>query len=119
MPYEQLICYTRLCDLGLSLDKDTNINYKYSLPNKLFDYIQAGIPVLCTNIVEVAKIVQSWQIGMVINSLDRHELAETINHMLIDKDQINLWRENLAKAAGELCWENEEKKLLKIYEKFL
>jgi len=119
MPYEQLICYTRLCDLGLSLDKDTNINYKYSLPNKLFDYIQAGIPVLCTNIVEVAKIVQSWQIGMVVNSLDRHELADIIDNMLIDKDQINLWRENLSRAAGELCWENEEKELLRIYEKLL
>jgi glycosyltransferase involved in cell wall biosynthesis len=117
MPFEELICYTHLADVGLSLDKDTNINYRYSLPNKLFDYIQAGIPVLCSNLEEVAKIVNAWKIGMVAESHEPKYLAKMINEMLKNENQIELWKQNLAKAAEELCWENEEKELLKIYEK--
>jgi glycosyltransferase involved in cell wall biosynthesis len=119
MPPEQLVSYTRLCDIGLSLDKDTNINYKYSLPNKLFDYIQAGIPVLCTNLPEVAKIVDTWQIGKVTDDLNPQLLAGIMNEMLNNNGQMKLWKQNLVKAAEELCWENEEKELLKVYEKLL
>lgn len=116
MPYNDMMQYTRLADLGLTLDKDTNINYRFSLPNKLFDYIQAEIPVLCTNLVEVAGIVNRYGIGNVIYNLDEQHLAKVMTDMLNDDLQQSLWKENLAKAAGELCWEREEAQLLKIYQ---
>jgi glycosyltransferase involved in cell wall biosynthesis len=119
MPYEEMMCYTRLADLGLSLDKDTNINYRYSLPNKVFDYIQAQIPVLCTNLVEVAAIVNTWQIGRVIDHLEPEYLAKTINEILADEHQVAVWKHNLENAANVLCWENEEHELIRIYSKFL
>ncbi len=119
MPYNELMAYTRLADIGLSLDKDTNINYRYSLPNKLFDYIQAQIPVLCSNLVEVANVVKTWEIGMVSLSHDPEIIASEINNMLNNEEQRRIWKLNLKKASESLNWEKEKHNLDKIYNDLL
>jgi len=119
MPYQKMMQYTRLADLGLTLDKDTNINYRFSLPNKLFDYIHAGIPVLASRLPEISRIIESYQIGMITESHEPTEIARIINLMLSDEKSVANWKINLAKAASELTWENEEKVLMAIYQKYV
>lgn len=116
MPYAKLLEYTSLGDVGLTLDKDTNLNYRYSLPNKLFDYIQARVPVLASKLVEVEKIIRDYKIGELIDSHEPKHIAEKLNFMLNSEDKRREWKKNLEQAAEELCWENEEGKLIEIFE---
>ena len=115
MPYEDLLQYTMNADLGLTLDRDTNINYRYSLPNKLFDYIHAGIPVLASRLPEVEKIILKYNIGMIADDHNIHHLAEKINHLRNSPGQLSLYRKNTEIAAKELNWENEKINLEKLY----
>ena len=117
-PFNRLIHYTRCADIGVTIDKDTNINYRYSLPNKLFDYINAGIPILASSLVEIKHIVEKYDIGVLIESHDPEHIAMKIKYMLENKKRTAHWKENLKKASLELDWNTEEKVLLKILSKY-
>jgi glycosyltransferase involved in cell wall biosynthesis len=119
VPFEKLVQYTRQADLGLTLDKDTNINYRYSLPNKLFDYIHAGVPVLASGLVEISAVIRRYRVGDVIESHDPQHIAGKINHILGNDGLLQEWKKNCKIAAGKLNWEEEEKQLKEVYEKFL
>lgn len=116
MPYNQMMAYTQLADLGLTIDKNTNLNYYLSLPNKLFDYIQAGVPVLASNLPEVVRIIETYDIGSFIENHQPHHIAAKIKEILQNRQLLELWRTNAKQAAAQLCWENEEITLLKLYE---
>lgn len=113
-----LVFYTESADLGLSLDKDTNLNYRYSLPNKLFDYIHAGIPVLASNLPEVRKIVEEYGIGRIAENHDPQHLAQLMKEMLSDTDGMQAMQLRLGKAASELNWDRERQKLINIFKNF-
>jgi len=115
---ENLIHYTANADLGLTLDKDTNINYRFSLPNKLFDYIQAGTPVLASPLVEIEKIIREYNIGCCIESHNPKHIAEKMQFMLADSPARENWKKNLIFAARQLNWEEEQKKLKAVLQHY-
>jgi glycosyltransferase involved in cell wall biosynthesis len=119
LPLHLLQEVTHRADLGISLEEDLGLNYRFALPNKLFDYIQAGVPVLVSNLPEMRKIVEHYQIGVIAESHQRKELAELIKIALFDQEKRLAWKQNLQIAAKELCWENEEEILQEIYKPFL
>ena len=116
MPSEKLKSYTANADVGLSLDKPTNLNYKYSLPNKVFDYIHAGVPVLVSDLPEVRSIIEQYQVGTVIRSHDPVDIAKCIREVIQNKTQLDVWRKNCEIAARELNWQKESEKLNELFQ---
>lgn len=114
MPFAELMQYTAAADLGVSLDKSNNMNYTFSLPNKIFDYLHAGIPVLISDLVEPKKIVEEYNVGYVLEEVSTACIAEKIKEILQDAGYTQQ-RANTAKAAQELIWENEFEAMKKAY----
>jgi glycosyltransferase involved in cell wall biosynthesis len=112
---EKLFNYTYLSDIGIALDRDLSPNLRFSLPNKLFEYIKAGTPIVASNLIERARIIRQYQVGLIVEDIQPQSIAEIINQLLNDRQLYNELKANCKVAAKELCWENEEKVLEEIY----
>ena len=110
---EELFAFTACADLGISIDKNTNINYQFSLPNKLFDYLHAGIPVLASRLCEIEKVILKYQVGNFIENHQPEHIAQKIVESLSHPDYEN-WKMNTKKIKEELNWTNEKKVLIDL-----
>jgi glycosyltransferase involved in cell wall biosynthesis len=119
MPPSELKKYTPLAHLGFSLDGFTDTNFLYNLPNKIFDYIHAGVPVIATEIPEVKAIVEEYQCGVCTKSQEPIEIAEQVKSIMNNNEYYQRLRQNALIAAKELCWENEKSKIVDIYQSYL
>ncbi len=112
VPPNVLKSITSKAYLGFTLDKATCLNYEYSLPNKLFDFIQAGVPIVASNRVEIANIVHD-KLGVVINDVTAKSIADAI--LSINDNQYNLFKSNCNTAAQENTWERQAPQLITIF----
>ncbi len=111
----KLSSITRQACLGISFEQKQGLNYYYALPNKIFDYIHAEIPVLVSPFPEMEAIVEEYGVGEVLKSFEPENIAKQIDTMLNDDKKREYWKNNLKTASEELCWSLEEKKLLDIF----
>ncbi len=96
--------------LGISLEEDLGLNYRYALPNKIFDYIQAGIPVLCADLPEMKKVILNYNVGEIVRERNPKKVANQIKNM--EKQDFSI---PIAKAKKELTWRKEEVTLLHLF----
>ncbi len=115
LPFNELAKYTKFADLGISIEENYSLNYYYALPNKLFDYIRAEIPILASELPEIKKIVAEYKIGDFIENHDPKHIAKKIEQIFAKKEQYQTWKSNLKIASAALSWENEEKALFSFF----
>lgn len=118
IPKKDLMHYTFNADIGLSIDKNTNLNYYYSLPNKIFDYMQAGLPILASRLPEIEKIIKQYKLGDFIDNHSPENIALKLNEMLSASLLLQEYKRNCLTAAKELSWTNEKQKLITIFTNF-
>jgi glycosyltransferase involved in cell wall biosynthesis len=109
--------FTLKAHIGISLEEDLGLNYRYALPNKLFDYIQARIPVVVSNLPEMKNLVEQYQVGKVLDGREPHKLSLLIQELIEDEKNTARVKKNLELAARELCWQREEDKVISLYRK--
>lgn len=119
LPPQKLRQYTPLAHLGFSLDGFEDTNFLYNLPNKIFDYIQAGVPVIATAIPEVKKVLDRYKCGVHLKSQEPKEIAKQILSIMSDSEYYQALCTNAVAASKELNWEREKDKLISIYEPYL
>ena len=86
LPFNELKKYTVQADLGISLEENLGLNYYYALPNKLFDYIHAEIPILASQLPEIKRIIEKYEIGTFINKHNEKHIAAQINKIFSEID---------------------------------
>ena len=115
LPPSELRKLTVKADVGLSIEENNGESYYYSLPNKISDYIQAGIPIVVSNFPEMKRIIEAFEVGECISNHSEQELSSKINRVLTKGKKF--YKERLESAAAQLCWENEEPKLIELFKK--
>lgn len=121
VPYDELLDWTASADLGLIIySADYSPNVRMCLPNKLFEYLMAGIPVLASELEAVVEVIKTYDVGQVVSSLAPVDVGTAINVMLADHVVLARMRRNALDAAQrEFCWEREKHRLIQLYKDVL
>jgi glycosyltransferase involved in cell wall biosynthesis len=112
VPNAELISYSASADVGLANIVNSSVSYNTSLPNKLFEYAMAGIPVVGSDSPEIGRIVAEEKIGEVCDAEEPVALGEAITTILEDPTRYD---PGLKHAASTYNWTVEQKKLLDLY----
>ena len=101
--------------LGITLFEHNGLNNYYSLANRFFDYMHAGVPQLCVAYPAYEAINKQYKVAILINNLSPASIAQAINETLADKVLLHQMHENCLQARAVLNWQMEEKKLIHFY----
>jgi glycosyltransferase involved in cell wall biosynthesis len=115
VPLEDLLAHTAEADIGVTLLQDTCLNHRLALPNKLFEYIAAGVPVVAAALPETQRLVETHGVGWCVAPDDPAAVAGALRVALHGHSDPTL-RERLALAGEELSWGREQQRLLGLYE---
>jgi len=109
---EEVLRYTRSADVGIHIPEKICLSYFYSLPNKFFEYIFAGLPVIVSDFPDMGEIIDEYRCGwkIPVNEKSILDLIESIS-----KEEIKGKRRNVLRCRDNFSWEREEEKLIRIY----
>ncbi len=116
VPPDDVVAYAASADLGVSPIVPSCLNYRYSLPNKLFQYMAAGIPVVASDFPQVREVVEGSRAGLVADTTDPAAVAAAIERILADPDEANRMGERGRSAVSQRYhWGASAQRLLEIY----
>ena len=101
--------------IGINLVEPQGLNQLYSLANKFFDYMQAGIPQVTMSFPEYKKVNDAFEVAVLIDSVDENEIATALNVLLNDARLYQKLKNNCTPASKVFNWQQEEKKLISFY----
>jgi glycosyltransferase involved in cell wall biosynthesis len=121
VPYVELLDWTASADIGLIIfPLDRALGLRMCLPNKLFEYLMAGLPILATPLDAVSDLIRTYDVGQIVPSLSPADVGAAINAMMADTAaRERMQRNALNTAQRDLCWEKERQQLISLYHRIL
>jgi glycosyltransferase involved in cell wall biosynthesis len=111
----ELLEATASADVGVFLLPGNNLTYRFSLANKIFDYVMAGLPIVASDLPEMKRLIQTYHIGFTVALDDANEVLGILQHLISDQALRQTLRSRVNQVREELCWERDEKRLLDLY----
>ena len=115
VPQKDLLAITASADAGVIPYLATCLNNYYCTPNKLFEFIAAGLPVLGSDLPEIRRFIKGYSIGEVADFSSEHSIAGAIDDFFSDHLRLMGWKNRLLSVRQEVCWQKESEILKNIY----
>lgn len=115
VPQDQLLTLTASADAGVIPYQPTCLNNYYCTPNKLFEFIAVGLPIVASDLPEIKRIVQGNEIGLVGATNNPKSFAKLIDQFFSDETRFTKWKSNLKSVQLKLTWEAQKINLIKVY----
>jgi glycosyltransferase involved in cell wall biosynthesis len=116
VPFSDLHPLSCSADIGVFPAKPDGLNLINALPNKIFEYAMAGLPVISTDLPEIRKMNDQYHFALLVTEITPENLSTAIKALIAEPALAQRLAENGLKMARELCWENEEKKFLALFD---
>ncbi len=113
VPMTALVNEAMPFDIGLFVLEERNLHYRYALPNKVFEYVMAGLALCISQLPDMTRLIRKYGLGVTVRAPTPDAIAEAINSL--DREAIDTFKKNALSAAHELCWEREAARLVEAY----
>ena len=116
VPPDEVISWAASADIGVSPLVPSSLNNRYSLGNKLFQYMAAGLPVVASDFPQVRDVVVGSEAGLCVDTTDPRQFASAIDGLLADRDRLRAMGRNARRAVEERYnWDVSARTLLEVY----
>jgi glycosyltransferase involved in cell wall biosynthesis len=115
VPFDEVTRCAMSADVGLVLHQNISLNYYFVSPNKLFECMAAGLPVVGSNFPDIKRFVEEYKFGITCNQEDPKEIARSVDYILSNNERYISMKKNALEAAKIYNWEIESKKFQNIY----
>ncbi len=112
VPFSEVLSVANSADVGISFIPSSCLNFEYCLPNKVFEYILSGLPVVSSNLTEIKHLLTDYQAGWIVD--DEEGLRKFL--LTIGIENVKAVSCGLRERSKELTWENEARGLISFYE---
>lgn len=109
----------KVADIGVIPYVPVHIDNRLASPNKLFEYMMAGLALACSDLPVLRYFVKKYKNGVLFNPRNPKSIATALNYLISHPEKLVQMKKNSLEAAKEMNWEKEQEKLVKIYEEIL